>query len=888
MFIHYGLLHLGESFTIPYGYGSLIWPLSGVFLGLYFLFGWPILLAAVISSTLTLYLESSNQASMDFPLAFIYGINILQLIIAKWLIERFCSLPVKSLQKNEVARFLLLSGPVATFITAGLCTLVLALTSNISDSILIFTWSTKWVGDFVSIVFLTPTILFMHANKYVKKAKNPFASISASIIIIFTVYVITALSSFSNFKDTQRQFVNETQSLMQKFNIAQSTIVNNLYSLSALIQSNSNLTEHEFSQFSEQVYLSNEINNGQLNIRALAWIPLIEHGKREAFEAELQNRKVPSDIIRRLSSDGMRIAEKQNRYFPLQYLIPFEQNKSAIGLDISTHPFVAEVLTKAVETKKPVVSSILQLAQQQNKFNGLVVLLPVVTQQNNTLGAELKGLVEVVIEIDKLLIGLYQNEQENYTFKFAFGDGNESNITGYNQSAAFTHLVETAFFDKLGQLSFYSTEYFESKSADWSTLFMMIICTIIGVIFVSFVFFIVTFNASLAKQINESTESLVLKNNELNKANQAKNLFLANISHEYRTPLNAIIGFSEVARRETKDKHLIGYLSQIQESSNILLSIVNDVLDTSKMQAGELNLENEPFDPVDAASAIVGILQDKASEKSIEIKQDYSGFNGRWALGDVTRFKQILINLINNAVKFTPEGYIKVSLECLEQSDEKLKLVIKVEDTGVGMDDAHQVRLFEPFSQAEDSTARKYGGTGLGLSIVKQLCALMDGDIAVNSSLGQGSEFIATLTLPQAKPTNVEIDEFDIEQVNFSGRRVLVVEDNKINQLVANKQLQTLDIHCDLADDGEKALVYLQSNKPDLILMDLQMPIMDGFTVSKLIKENKSLSDIPIVILSASVGLQEKQKAQDLGIYDFIHKPFQQKDLVLVLQKYFH
>ncbi|PKG80781.1 hypothetical protein CXF85_21985 [Colwellia sp. 75C3] len=209
-------------------------------------------------------------------------------------------------------------------------------------------------------------------------------------------------------------------------------------------------------------------------------------------------------------------------------------------------------------------------------------------------------------------------------------------------------------------------------------------------------------------------------------------------------------------------------------------------------------------------------------------------------------------------------------------------------DTGIGINQDEQAHIFNAFSQVEISTTRKYGGTGLGLSIVKQLCTLMGGDITLVSEKGKGSSFTVTLELPQSiQPTEIKLDnKNEIQQSNYEGVNILVVEDNKINQVIAQKQLASLGVTCDVACDGQEALTYLEHNKPKLILMDLQMPIMDGFTASRLIKENSNLTDIPIIILSASVGKEDKKRAADLGIEDFINKPFKQADLHYVLNKY--
>ena len=444
-------------------------------------------------------------------------------------------------------------------------------------------------------------------------------------------------------------------------------------------------------------------------------------------------------------------------------------------------------------------------------------------------------------------------------------------------------------FDKLCELTFSSTANFELELINYTNLFVVLISCVIGVVCVMFIFFILRFNSSLSKKVAESTALLTQKNEDLILANQAKNLFLANISHEYRTPLNAIIGFTEIAQREVKDHTALAYFKQIEHSSDILLAIVNDVLDTSKIQAGELTLDSEPFQPAEITAIVVDILSERIKQKNLVVQQNFTPAFQCWVEGDDTRFKQIMINLLNNAIKFTEQGSISIFGDCIDIDNKMRKVIVEIKDTGIGIEAAALQRLFDPFTQAENSTSRKYGGTGLGLSIVKQLCKLMDGDISVSSELGKGSRFTVTLYLPEANmplPKSSVVNSDGIDVIDFNNAQVLVVEDNKINQMVINKQLSAFGIVCAFADDGEQSLTYLENNQPDLILMDLQMPVMDGFSASEAIKNNSKTKDIPIVILSASVVKEDKKRAALLGIEDFIHKPFKQAELLAVLNKY--
>jgi CheY-like chemotaxis protein/anti-sigma regulatory factor (Ser/Thr protein kinase) len=348
------------------------------------------------------------------------------------------------------------------------------------------------------------------------------------------------------------------------------------------------------------------------------------------------------------------------------------------------------------------------------------------------------------------------------------------------------------------------------------------------------------------------------------------------------------MGFSEIALREIKDKNALEFFTKIEESSKILLSIVNDVLDTSKIQAGEINLENRPFSPSAVAQKVIDMLIVKATDKSITINRNFTSNFDLHVEGDDNRFKQIIINLLNNAIKFTHNGSISISGDSYDIDDKFRTLTLIIKDTGIGINKEDQKNLFIPFAQATSTKTREYGGTGLGLAIVKQLCSLMGGNITLRSQPDKGSTFTVTITLPKIEKKSDFLSPKlnKLKDSNYKEIKVLVVEDNKVNQFIVSKQLDFKGITCDFANDGLMALSYLKTKTPDLILMDLQMPNMDGFTASNLIKKNRALQNIPIVIISASVSNEDKEKASLLGINDFINKPFYQDDLLAVIDKY--
>ncbi len=875
------LMQFGDIFTIPFGYVSLLWPVSGVMLGLFLVYGNWLLPSAFAGSLLFFTISNDYDQLPNYVTLAMSALFVLQLVLSKWLVNRFCQLPVKSHSPWYIIQFLLLCGPIASLLPAFISALMLVQHLPYSTEVLVFIGGSIWMANLISIVFITPVILFLSKNKYTRKAQRPFAAISATFVALAVTFSVYLFSSYNHKEDQRARFIDATERYVENIDLMLANIKHNLTALDGFVQSSDHISRAEFKQFSDKMHALHSSNA----VRAFGWVPRVSKDSRQAFEQELSTELGYDATIFKFTNKGVIVAPEQDSYLAIKYLSSDDRDKKAIGLDVSTHPVVGSTVNAAIANQTYSITPLFPLLQQQHKVTSAVVYYPSFNNNNGSL--ELTGLTEIILEIDLLLMSLHQQMANNiYTFELSYGN---SHLThpNTNINAKFTHQVELKLFDKSAQLTFYSTPEFEQTLIDWSSFSLLIVGCIIGVICVMFVFFIVTFNASLTRQVKQSTKKLVQQNVELEQANAAKNLFLANISHEYRTPLNAIIGFTEIARNEITEEVALNYFKQINDSSNILLGIVNDVLDYSKMQAGELRLEKRPFNLMTACQSVIDLLAEKAKQKSIKLNANLSSCCDQWVKADEVRFQQILINLVNNAIKFTTYGQVTVECSSETVSDDKKVFTLSVIDTGIGIDKDALEELFKPFSQAEASINRRFGGTGLGLSIVKQLCHLMHGEVSAESKPNKGSTFTVTIPFDLTQAPTDEQSQDDLAKPNdYSKYKVLVAEDNKVNQLVISKHLDSLNLPYVLADNGQDALEKLQQHNVDLVVMDLQMPVMDGFTASSEIKSHDQLRHIPIVILSASVGEDEKQKASELAIYDYIEKPFKQQELVTVLNKY--
>jgi PAS domain S-box-containing protein len=375
----------------------------------------------------------------------------------------------------------------------------------------------------------------------------------------------------------------------------------------------------------------------------------------------------------------------------------------------------------------------------------------------------------------------------------------------------------------------------------------------------------------------ELESALAIAKTKAEEASVAKEAFLANMSHEIRTPLNAIIGMiRELSREELSPKQQT-YLSHTDTAARHLLSIVNNILDISKIEAGELKLDKHNFSLQALIANMVSILHFKASKKDIELISTLSEDIWPAYLGDSVRIRQVLINLLDNAIKFTIEGSVKLHIEVLKEDQAEQLIRITITDTGIGMDDDYMDQLFSKFSQAEKSTSRRFGGTGLGMSITKEIIKLMDGTIKVKSVKGQGTEFQLSVTLRKGDIENLS-DRTQDSQHLLQGAHVLLVEDNVMNRFIANKSLTYFGCTADEAKNGLIALELLKEREYDLILMDIQMPGLDGVETTKIIRNDLKL-DLPIIAVTANAFKKDIDLYLSIGMNDYVTKPFEEKEL---------
>ncbi|AHZ85338.1 Sensor histidine kinase RcsC [Bdellovibrio bacteriovorus] len=852
--LYYLTGRLGLLLALPPGYASLVWPPFGISIAALLLLGvnrWP---GVLIGAFLVNARHMESISNLLLPLGISMG-NTISVIVAALLIRRFLHFPKRFYLEREVILFLFLAGPVAALLSASAGVGLLYLNDVVSQKNASMNWIYWFVGDAIGGLIFAPLALMFstQSRRYWLKSVT---KVLVPVCVAFAL--ILSASQYLTLSEQEKQSAEFTRKAEFTFNVLEKDFNGNidmLESLKSFFDSSTSVTRQEFRDF------SSTLHSRRPEVQALAWIPY--------------NQDKPETLR-------------------IEYIEPLPTNSQVLGTDFGTHPDRQALLKKALEKRRLITSGPMNLREFDPQARGIFLLLAI---------GRPEGVLLEVLRLDGILRDL-TDVLNDPSYRVLIEDVTQSSNRelmvdtlsggGRDFHADFRWSSHLEIGDRLWEVTIQQDTSLRQGSAFNTAVFLLTSLV--------FVFLICTLLLTIANRIitveeivDEKTQHLIDLNVQLKKASETKSEFLANMSHEIRTPLNVIVGMSDLLEESPLNEDQKHYVDISKKAGHNLLSIINDILDISKIEAGLLTLEKTEVDLHSLVNDITEMFELKAREKNLELSVYLSEDTHSIFMGDPTRIRQVLSNLISNSLKFTTDGSIRVEV-MKNQTEMEGNLIFHVSDTGIGIPRDKIPQLFQPFTQADSTITRKFGGTGLGLSISKRLVKMMNGDITVESELHRGSRFSFSLNLPWLRdvPAEGEHTAEEISQVPTGPAAeqeplsILIVDDTEDNRLLIKAYLKNTPHQISEACNGRQALELAQKQRFDLILMDMQMPVMDGFTATQKIRKWEQDHQRPastIWALTAFALKNEIDRSLSVGCNLHLIKPLRKADLLNHIQK---
>ena len=807
----------------------------------------------------------------------------LQAFVGSALLRFWIGDPLSQPSNSKLFGFIFIVGILVNLISASIGSFALSSFSpDYSEDSYWLNMVYWWLGDSLGVLLVTPFLLsILSVTKFDFKETKSFSLIPfATVFLFLSVLILTAFFiEFSN-QSVRKSSVREMKALENGLYRELNNSLVQLQSLASFIQNTPDMNKTVFSEF------VGSLTEAHPTIKAMSWNPMISGEELSVAEQEL------SDIYGRPIKIRGDQLNNNDPFVYVKLISPEQSNAKAIGFNVYSNPKRKETLDAAKELFQARATPIINLVQSSAKEPAYLMFLPVYRAGEGGKSTDrlLAGFATGVFLAERMIQRAF-SLNDTHLFKYEIYEEGENisfaSNTGITELSLSNHpdlsMLDFHLAGQLWHLNLVPDREIFALQQSRSYLLLYVLEVVIVVFVILLILMMHIRQSNLDRLVKEKTESLRLAVESAKQANRAKSRFLANMSHEIRTPMNAVVGFSRLAKDAEDLNQIKSYLDKVEVSSDILLNIVNDILDISKIESGKLVLSNEVLDMHKVLQRIETLFESQMSNKGLswELVDDLP--QDLFFRGDQIRIEQVLVNLCGNALKFTESGGVSVVARILKKSESTAKLSITVKDSGIGIAAEKQSQLFSVFTQADESTSRKYGGTGLGLAISKELSHLMQGSIEVESEVGHGSTFEFSFTLQVSD--EMPLDDAHAELRDFSHLKVLVAEDNTVNQLVIKAVLENMGVKPVIVDDGAKAVDAVQEGNFDLVLMDCQMPVLDGYEATAKIRKIPSLKHLPIVALTADVDVESKQRAINVGMSDHLSKPVIVEQLVKCLQR---
>ncbi|KMT65962.1 response regulator [Catenovulum maritimum] len=887
--LYFFLAQLGLQLAIPPGFASAIWPAAGLALALCLVWH-PRILAGVFVGSVASNLFVVETIQIESILIAL-GIGVgccLQAFVGYQLLNKLTINNKWILSPIRIRSFIIKAGPISCLVSASIGSLTLLASQQIEITAFSFTWLTWWIGDMLGCLFITPLLLiFFHKEKHQSKFKISQV-VAPSVLIFSLVIIVFSFNKNDSIEKANQELVADNQKLALQFEKELERYLIYLRAFKGFYLGSNFVDSVEFN-----TYASNLIKSSDA-IQTISWVPRVPRGKQEEFISQISAQHNRAIKISQLTN----ITTTQD-LFPIAYCFsPRDGSEQYLGINVSSEKNRLETLTRAwrlnqVSLSKAVLSN--DKLNQSHFYSGYLftpLFLNSLNQerQNDNLIGFLVLEINYQRLFDNLIKTTFNPSQINhYSFTITAASGTKVYQLGDIPAA---NIKSSYSINKVGQqwsIDVTSKTIYLYNRKDWQSWSILVFGALITIMLQIFILWLTSNNNHIAKQVKVKTRSLSQAKSKAEQATLQKSYFLANMSHELRTPLNAIMGLADILKSSQLTEQQNEKINKISQASHTLLSLISDILDVTKIESGKIELELSPFSLTSSLNKINALFQEQMEKKGLSFKITYTEQNNHWFVGDSHRIEQILMNLCGNAIKFTEQGGISIIVEQSKYDAGKSLIQFRVVDTGIGIEQNRLKAIFDSFVQEDSSITRQYGGSGLGLSICRKLVTLMGSELTCDSKKGIGSRFCFELILPHADIVSTsEIDPVKEKAQavkNLENKQVLIAEDNDINQQIIAYQMEALGAKLSLANNGQEAVNLVQSNKFDLILMDIQMPVLDGISATRQILELENGHSTPIIAMTANVSVQDKQACFEAGMQAHIGKPFDVVKLHQVLNK---